>query len=147
MEAEDETDMVFDRSQIWKVDNENIKLDSLQALELSGEDYLRKDDSGNETCNLSKIQNVLQNMLSMTFVSKPTFNSWWEGHCHKRFDKGNMDIVKSFVRKYEFNKEYFMQVMIILSNHGDGVLSRLRVFSQISLLPKKAVTHYIFFNR
>ena len=100
MEAEDETDMVFDRSQIWKVDNENIKLDSLQALELSGEDYLRKDDSGNETCNLSKIQNVLQNMLSMTFVSKPTFNSWWEGHCHKRLDKGNMDIAKSFVSKY-----------------------------------------------
>ena len=34
MEAEDETNMVFDRSQTWKVDNENIKLDLLQALEL-----------------------------------------------------------------------------------------------------------------
>ena len=35
-------------------------MDLLQALELSGEDYMRKDDSGNKTCNLSKIQNVLQ---------------------------------------------------------------------------------------
>ena len=34
MEAEDETNMVFDRSQTWKVDNENIKLDLLQAFEL-----------------------------------------------------------------------------------------------------------------
>ena len=42
------------------------------------------------------------------FVSKPTFNSWWESHYHKRLDKGNMNIVKSFVRKYEFEKEYFM---------------------------------------
>ena len=52
--------MVFDRSQTRKVDNENTKLDLLQALELSGEGYMRKDDSGNETCNLSKIQNILQ---------------------------------------------------------------------------------------
>ena len=79
-----------------------------------------KDGSGNETYNLSKIQNVLQKYAvddmnddqftgkRNRFMSKPTFNSWWEGHCHKRLDKGNMDIVKSFVSKYEFNKEYFM---------------------------------------
>ena len=42
------------------------------------------------------------------FTSKPTFNSWWERHYHNRLDKGNMNIVKSFVRKYEFEKEYFM---------------------------------------
>ena len=60
MEPEDESNMVFDRSQTWKVDNENNTLDLLQALELSGEDYMRKDDSGNETCNLRKMQNVLQ---------------------------------------------------------------------------------------
>ena len=42
------------------------------------------------------------------FMAKPTFNSWWEGHYHKRLDKSNMDIVKSFVSKYEFSKEYFM---------------------------------------
>ena len=38
MEAEDEKNMEFDRCQTWKVDNENIKSDLLQALELSGKD-------------------------------------------------------------------------------------------------------------
>ena len=120
MEAEVKTNMVFDRSQTWKVDNENIKLDLLQALELSGEEYMRKDDSGNKTCNLSNIQNVLQKYAvdymndgefrreRIRFMSKPTSNSCWEGHYHKRLDKGNMEIVKSFLSKYELNKEYFM---------------------------------------
>ena len=35
MEMEDETDMVDDCHQGWKVDNENIKLDFLKALEMS----------------------------------------------------------------------------------------------------------------
>ena len=43
-----------------------------------------------------------------SFMSKLTFNNWWAGHCHKRLDKGSMDIVKSFFGKYEFNKEYFV---------------------------------------
>ena len=34
--------------------------------------------------------------------------------------------------------------MTILTNHGDDVLSRLRVFGRMSSMAKKAVKHYIF---
>ena len=36
MEIEDETDMVHDRHQGLKVENKNIKLDLLKALDMSG---------------------------------------------------------------------------------------------------------------
>ena len=85
MEAEDETNMVFDRSQTWWIYFKHLSY-------ISGEDYMRKDGSGNETCNLSKIQNVLQkyavdDMNDDEFtgkrkrsMSKPTFNNCRKGH-------------------------------------------------------------------
>ena len=42
MVADDEKHMEFDRSQAWKVDNEKIKSDLLDALEMPGKEYLHK---------------------------------------------------------------------------------------------------------
>jgi len=120
MEMEDETDMVHDRHQGWKVDNENIKLDLLRALEQSGKTYVKTDNLGHKTYNMSAIQGILSkhaanNMTDVDFVgkkkkfmSKPRFNEWWEGNYHKKLDKANIDTVRSFVCQYEFTKEFFM---------------------------------------
>ena len=119
MEKEDKADMEFDRNQTWIADNEKIKSDLIEAMALSQRNYVRMDNSGNETYNMSAMQMILQQhanekMLDnefrgkrTKFMSKPTFNVWLEGHYHKKIEKGNFDIVQSFVNQYEFNKQYW----------------------------------------
>ena len=61
MKEEDNTDMVFDRNQGWKVDNENIKSDLLQAMHLSGVSYKQSDEFGNNTVNKARVRDTLYN--------------------------------------------------------------------------------------
>ena len=75
---------------------------------------------GMVTYNRSAIQNILSkhakndmtddqfNGQKRRFMSKPIFNVWWDGHYHKKLDKGNIETVRSFVNQYEFEKEYFV---------------------------------------
>ena len=119
MENEDDTNMAFDRSQGWKVDNANIKVDLERALEMAGVSYKRKDEFGNEVPNMSTVEDALSNhgLSNMSdrdfpsakragFMSKPTFNQWWKGVYHKKIDKTNFAIVMSFMAPHEFEREH-----------------------------------------
>ena len=75
------------------------------------------DESGNEIYNRSAMQDILhkhakeKNMTGgglqqkrQTFMTKPTFNRWWDGHFHKRESGLNFNVIKSFIYQYESEK-------------------------------------------
>ena len=79
------------------------------------------DESGNGIYNRSAMQDILpkyakeKNMTDgglqqkkQTFMTKPTFNRWWDGHFHKRASGLNFNVIKSFIDQYEFEKEYVL---------------------------------------
>ena len=101
------------------MDNENIESDLLRAMHLSGVNYKRTDEFGNETVNKARVRDTLynhgaKNMAAenfpqakiVGFMSKPTFNTWWNGQYHKRLHGGNFAILMSFINQYKFDKEY-----------------------------------------
>ena len=121
MDMEDAADMVFDRNQSWKTENKQIKSDLLHALEVSGSTYKRVDESGNEIYNRSAMQDIIRKYIKeknmtggglqqkkQTFMTKPTFSCWWDGHFHKRVSGLTFNVIKSFIDQYEFEKEYVL---------------------------------------
>ena len=119
MEKEDNTNMVFDRSQGWKVDNANFKVDLERALEMAGVSYKREDEFGNEVPNMSTVRDALSNhgLSNMSdgdfpggkragFMSKPMFNQCRKGVYYKKIDNTNFAIVTSFMAPHEFKREH-----------------------------------------
>ena len=61
MNNEDNTDMVFDCCQGWKVENEKIKSDLLRAIDIAKVKHKSEDENVSTSINMSVLQGVLSN--------------------------------------------------------------------------------------
>ena len=104
MEDIDNSDMVWDRKakEQWKLDEIDLRRDVTEALRLNGVTKAK---------GKSKMQEALLTFGGKDkrgkwfFMSKPTFNKWYEGGATKPLKKEHLRIIQAYIKKTNEDKD------------------------------------------